>query len=462
MIDDLRPYPEMKPSGLPWLGEVPAHWDVRRSKYVFQEVDKRSTTGEETHLSMSQRLGLVPAGQITRSLVSESYVGGKLVDCDDLVLNRLKAHLGVFAYAKQSGLVSPDYTVLRPQNDVDVRYFEAVLKSPACRGELFTRAKGIVEGFWRLYTDDFYNIRVPHPPLDEQRQIVRFLNWHSGQVARLIRAKKKLIALLNEQKQAIILKAVTSGLDAQAKTKPSGIDWLGDVPEGWEVKKLKYLVRFNNGLAFKPSDWSNSGVPIIRIQNLNGSETFNYTTKSNLPEAMLIEKGDIVFSWSGNIGTSFGPFVWERDFKGYLNQHIFKLEKIGAHRRYFYYVLKAVTKHVEENTHGIIGLVQITKPQLGSISVPLAPPHEQSRIADWIDGQLSGTNAIIDRAQREIGLLQEFRTRMIADVVTGKLDVRTIAASLPETDEYEVADDLSEDDELDDMADDTEDEEAAA
>lgn len=95
MIDDLRPYAEMKPTGLPWLGDVPAHWEVRRSKYVFQEVDKRSTTGEETHLSMSQRHGLVPAGQITRSLVSESYVGGKLVERDDLVLNRLKAHLGV-------------------------------------------------------------------------------------------------------------------------------------------------------------------------------------------------------------------------------------------------------------------------------------------------------------------------------------------------------------------------------
>ncbi|MDQ2736497.1 MAG: restriction endonuclease subunit S, partial [Pseudomonadota bacterium] len=152
MIDDLRPYAEMKASGLPWLGDVPVHWNVLRSKYTFREIDSRSMTGDEPHLSMSQRLGLVPADQVEKSLVSESYVRAKLVEKDDLVLNRLKAHLGVFAYAKQPGLISPDYTVLRPKLGASVRFFEYVLKSPACRAELRTRAKGIVEGFWRLYT----------------------------------------------------------------------------------------------------------------------------------------------------------------------------------------------------------------------------------------------------------------------------------------------------------------------
>ena len=194
MIDGLRPYPEMKASGLPWLADVPAHWDVRRSKYGFREVDSRSATGQETHLSMSQRSGLVPASQVEKSLVSESYVGARLVKKDDLVLNRLKAHLGVFAHARQPGLISPDYTVLRPELCANVRFFEYVLKSSACRAELRVRAKGIVEGFWRLYTNDFYDIRLPMPPLDEQRLIVRFLDWHGAQTAKLIRAKKKLIA----------------------------------------------------------------------------------------------------------------------------------------------------------------------------------------------------------------------------------------------------------------------------
>ena len=109
-------------------------------------------------------------------------------------------------------------------------------------------------------------------PLDEQRLIVRFLDWHGAQTAKLIRAEKRIITLLTEEKQAIIHRTVTLGLDLNVKLKPSGVAWLGDVPAHGDSKKLKYLARFNNGLAFKPSDWSASGTPIIRIQNLNGSE----------------------------------------------------------------------------------------------------------------------------------------------------------------------------------------------
>lgn len=164
MIDGLKPYPERRATGSPWLATIPAHWEVARARYLFREVDRRSATGGETHLSMSQRLGLVPDTEIDqKTLVSESYIGAKLVEPNDLVLNRLKAHLGVFAIANQAGLVSSDYCVFRPTNGVNVRLFEYVLRSSACRAELRTRVKGIVEGFWRLYTPDFYQIRLPVP-----------------------------------------------------------------------------------------------------------------------------------------------------------------------------------------------------------------------------------------------------------------------------------------------------------
>lgn len=152
----LDPAVVLKPSGVPWLGDIPQHWEVLRSKYIYKEVDSRSFSGGEVHLSMSQRFGLIRSSQIeVRRLVSASYVGAKLCEKDDLVLNRLKAHLGVFALAKEPGLISPDYTVLRPVRDLEDRYFESVYRTPACRVELRNRAKGIVQGFWRLYTDDF-------------------------------------------------------------------------------------------------------------------------------------------------------------------------------------------------------------------------------------------------------------------------------------------------------------------
>src|SRR5262245_32756305 len=120
MIADLKPYPGYKDSGLPWLGRIPAPWKLLRSKYLFREVDQRSITGDETRLSMSQKLGLIPSSQIEEHrLVSENYAGAKICEAGYLVLNRLKAHLGVFALASERGLISPDYTVFRPTRPME-------------------------------------------------------------------------------------------------------------------------------------------------------------------------------------------------------------------------------------------------------------------------------------------------------------------------------------------------------
>ena len=205
-----------KASGISWVGEIPTHWDVLRSKYLFQEVDARSTSGTETHLSMSQKFGLIPNSQITvRRLVSETQVGAKLCATGDLVLNRLKAHLGVFALASQPGLISPDYTVLRQVREMDARYFEAVYRTPACRVELRQKAKGIVQGFWRLYTDDFYDIRLPVPPVDEQRRIVAQLDTDLSAPNTAISRLEAEILLLREYRTRLVADVVTGKLDVR-------------------------------------------------------------------------------------------------------------------------------------------------------------------------------------------------------------------------------------------------------
>lgn len=206
----------LKPSGIPWLGDIPQHWTVLRSKYIYREVDARSETGKELHLSMSQKHGLIPSSRLAvKRLVSESHVGAKLCAVGDLVLNRLKAHLGVFALAKDSGLISPDYTVLRPVRELDERYFEAVYRTPACRVELRQRAKGIVQGFWRLYTDDFYDIRMPVPPLVEQKAIVAQLDIDTSGVNTTISRLEREIDMLREYRTRLIADVVTGKLDVR-------------------------------------------------------------------------------------------------------------------------------------------------------------------------------------------------------------------------------------------------------
>lgn len=206
-----------KDSGTEWLGDIPEHWRVMRCKYLFSERDERSQDGLEQHLSMSQKYGLVPDSQLDeRRMLSESYVGGKLCDKDDLVLNRLKAHLGVFALAPQSGVISPDYTVLRPNTERILPSFaETVLKSDCCRGELRIRVRGIIEGFWRLYTNDFNTIVLPVPPLDEQAEIMEYIVEFRDKAKKYEDTLTQEISSLQELKARLISDTVTGKIDVR-------------------------------------------------------------------------------------------------------------------------------------------------------------------------------------------------------------------------------------------------------
>ena len=211
-----------KDSGVEWIGMIPEHWSVIRCKYVFTERDERSIAGEEEHLSMSQKYGLVPDSNLDeRRMLSESYVGGKVCYKNDLVLNRLKAHLGVFALSPQKGVISPDYTVLVPNAErILPTYGEAVLKSDLCRRELRIRVRGIIEGFWRLYTDDFNTIVIPLPTLKEQRQIMEYIGALDEKSIVLKQNLEKEIVVLQDLRTRLISDVVTGQIDVRGIKVP--------------------------------------------------------------------------------------------------------------------------------------------------------------------------------------------------------------------------------------------------
>ena len=213
---------DYKDSHVAWIGDIPSHWSAIRCKYLFRERDERSKEGAETHLSMSQKYGLVPDSQLDeRRMLSESYAGGKLCYQDDLVLNRLKAHLGVFALAPQFGVISPDYTVLIPNTERIIPSFgEMVLKSALCRRELRVRVRGIIEGFWRLYTDDFYTIYLPVPPIEEQKEIMQYIDAQAKKTAALENALNREIELLHELRTRLISDVVIGQIDVRSIEVP--------------------------------------------------------------------------------------------------------------------------------------------------------------------------------------------------------------------------------------------------
>lgn len=199
--------------------------------------------------------------------------------------------------------------------------------------------------------------------------------------------------------------------------KDSGVEWLGQVPEHWDVTPLKYEAEFVNGAAFKPEQWSESGTPIIRIENLNGSLNFN-CFDGEVDVRYHADQGDLLFGWSGNRGTSFGPFLWPHEGRHYLNQHIFRICNFKFDKSWFYWSLKAVTAHVEDQAHGIIGMVHITKGDLGSIKIATPVLAEQQAIAAHLDRETTRIDALVEKKTRFIELLREKRQALITHAVT--------------------------------------------
>lgn len=247
MMADLQPYPKYKESGVHWLGRVPENWSVARIKTVLRETDCRSVDGSGTLLSLTRVRGLIPHKEMTDKIHSAKTLAGyKRYRSGQLVMNRMQAWSGMFGAGAIDGLVSPDYAVFEILGGHKIKLILERLKTPDLVGQFALESKGIGSGFNRLYTDRFGPIPISLPPPDEQAAIVRFLDWANGRLERAIRAKRKVIALLNEQKQAIIHRAVTRGLDPNVPLKPSGIPWLGDIPAHWEVSRVKNEFRCLN------------------------------------------------------------------------------------------------------------------------------------------------------------------------------------------------------------------------
>ncbi|MGE3541760.1 MAG: hypothetical protein AB7N91_30585 [Candidatus Tectimicrobiota bacterium] len=217
MIANPKPYAEMKDSGVPWLGEIPVHWEVRRFKYLLCEVNTRSLDGQEQLLSVSQYTGVTPRrsrnGDDEPDTRATSLVGYKCVSPNDLVVNIMLAWNGSLGVSRSAGIVSPAYCVYRFNNHTEPWYYHNLLRLPLYKGRIKVDSTGVVESRLHLYSDDLFRIEALVPRREEQDAIARFVDTFGRYVDRLIRAKRRLIGLLNEQKQAIIYRAVTRGLD---------------------------------------------------------------------------------------------------------------------------------------------------------------------------------------------------------------------------------------------------------
>ena len=422
-----------KPSGVSWLGDVPAHWEVRRLKYLLWEQDIRSVDGREQLLRVSQYTGVTQRnlgteGERAESR-AESLVGYKCVDPNDLVVNIMLAWNGSMGVSQFSGIASPAYCVYRFKMDAAPRYFHYLLRSPKYGARIKAISTGVVESRLRLYTDYLYSLEGLLPPLPEQTAIVRFLDHADRRIRRYIRAKRKLIALLEEQKQAIIHEAVTGRTDVRTGQpypayKPSGVEWLGEVPEHWEVKRLKWVTRLQRGYDL-PSDQRVSGpYPVV---SSGGVIDMHSEARSDGPGVVM-----------GRYGSTDAVFFIEPDFWPH-NTALFVTNFQGNRPRWCYYMLRAISKADHAGKSAVPG---VDRKDLFEIKVAVPHIEVQDTIIEKLEEILIGLEAAFARTRSQINLFREYQTRLIADVVTGKIDVRGAAAALPEVDPLEAEEGL--------------------
>jgi type I restriction enzyme S subunit len=244
-----KPYPTYKDSSVSWLGDVPEHWGVLPNRALFEEIKEREHPHEKM-LSVTITQGVIHQRTLLehsskKDNSKEDRSAYKLVCPCDIAYNKMRAWQGAIGASDFRGIVSPAYVVVRLREANHPRYFHYLLRTPQFTKEAERWSYGITSDMWSLRPEHFKMIYGCLPPLPEQAGIVRYLDYVDSRISRYIRAKQKLIKMLEEQKQSIIHRTVTRGLDPNVRLKPSGVEWLGDVPEHWVVKPLKHWTRLN-------------------------------------------------------------------------------------------------------------------------------------------------------------------------------------------------------------------------
>ena len=433
MTADLKPYPHYKPSGVEWIGDVPAHWEVRRLKYLLSECSTRSVDGSEQLLSVSQYTGVTERkraeGKNEVDTRAESLVGYKCVEANDLVVNIMLAWNGSMGVSRFCGIVSPSYCVYRFKTDVQPWYFHFLLRSPTYKARIRAISTGIVESRLRMYTDDLYCLEVPLPPLAEQAAIVRYLDHTDGRIRRYLRSRERLIELLKEYRQATIHETVTQGLDPDVPLKPSGAEWLGDIPAHWEVRRVKHAFRQIVGGSTPSSSeaayWDGTIVwvtptDVSKVTRLRDSQRRITKKGFDSCSTTLVPVGSLVVTSRapvGNVALAEVPLCTNQGCKTLVPDS----QVIDS--TYGYQVFGRLKDELQSLANGTT-FTEISTNALGNVLLPIPPLAEQTAIAAYLDKQTATIDAAMARAQREIDLLSEYRMRLIADVVTGQVDVR--------------------------------------
>ncbi len=461
---------------VPWIEALPDGWQFLSAKRLFQPRPELASV-DEPQLAATQAYGVIEQAEYERRVgrkvtkLNKNLDKRRLVKRDDFIIS-MRSFEGGLERAWAEGGIRSSYIVLKPAAEISVGYYQRLFKSQPYIQALRATGNFIRDGQDLNYSN-FSLVDLPYPPPEDQALIARYLDWHGAMTGRLIRAKRRLIALLNEQKQSIIHRAVTRGLDPAATLKPSGNPLIGEIVDGWDIKRLRNVAELRVSNVDKkvhegemPVRLCNY-VDVYRNEEIGAGIPFMEATATSFEsERFRLKIGDVIITKDSEdwkdigvpalVATEADDLVCAyhlamlRPFPDEIEGAFLFWQLIGwAARWSFAMQASGVTRF--GLSQGAIKGLQLVVP----------PLEDQRRIVAHLVEATAEIRRGVQDALDEIALIQEFRTRLIADVVTGQLDVRSVAANLPEIYEADPAD-LTADDDLDDDAEDLIDEEEAA
>ncbi|MBG56788.1 MAG: type I restriction endonuclease subunit S [Porticoccus sp.] len=424
-----KTYQDYMDSELPWLQEVPEHWQLSRLGKWFEERNDTVSDKDYQPLSVTMQ-GIVP--QLETAAKSDAGDNRKKVLKGDFVINSRSDRKGSSGISTHDGSVSLISIVLKPQG-ISPKYTHYLLRSQPFQEEFYRYGKGIVADLWSTKFNDMKNIILAVPSSIEQHTIANFLDHETAKIDDLIAKQERLIELLKEKRQAVISHAVTKGLNPDAPMKDSGVEWLGEVPEHWSVSKIGYLCKVGNGSTPNRDNsdfWEDGYIPWLNSSKVNDNfihsadqfVTLSALTKCHLP---MVKKDSLVVGITGQ-GKTRGMSALLK-FDATVNQHLAYIQVVSPSVKpeFLHLYIKAQYARIRYESSGWGSTKDaITCNDIKKYFVPIPPLDEQNNIIKNTHQKLTIIDSLVSKSEATRSLLTERRTALISAAVTGKIDVR--------------------------------------
>lgn len=435
-LADMHIYERYQDSQVEFAGRIPKHWKDIPIRAIFEERNEKNI-GPKTDfiLSVTRDRGVIPydeKGAIGNNK-SEDIQRYKVVHEDDLVINKMNVVIGSLGLSKYHGALSQVYIVLKPKNDLfDIRYYTYLFHNKPFYSSLIRYCTGIMELRESLDKDEFKKVYLPFPPKNEQNGIANFLDQKTAQIDQAIAIKEQQINLLKERKQILIQQAVTRGLNPNVPMRDSGVDWIGDIPEHWEVKRLKHVAgRFMYGTSVDCNTLED-GTPVLRIPNIKEIDfCFDDLKFAKLPteetSRYRLSAGDVlIIRTNGNPALVGKSALFEGDGDYLFASYLIRLKpKNNVLPQFLVRAMNSfsVRGALTHSARTSVGNYNLNTQALGDCAIAVPPLEEQRNIVAYLKEQNRKFEATVGNQTVQIEKLKEYKTTLINSAVTGKIKV---------------------------------------